>query len=346
MSDFISTTDAIAAKRGKRPTPKRVIGIIVGVIVGAALCIGSGFGALGLLNDALGKKHQAPIALSEQTVLNSFNTDRLSPPDVSGYAHLTTDNLLGPRYDNLSIGEIVDVDGEAPHRDVTAVATFENGYLTISAPLTARFTYDEEAIEWRLSEQSLGAPAVKPLRAPAVASIESDLLDLLARYDAELASTFAGASMLTKASFSETGGTADVQLTKRSEDGKSVTTCTVAIKVSWVDGKGWQTTIVSASKPEQSKTSEAPATLTSNPGDVVELSGIIEASGESTVLKTSSPIVVSLGGAQGVTAERFNLVTTNPNLSVEVGAHVTIRGTITAISNVVDTPFEIDVIAV
>ena len=55
MSDFISTTDAIAAKRGKRPTPKRVIGIIVGVVVGAALCIGIGFGALGLLNDALGK---------------------------------------------------------------------------------------------------------------------------------------------------------------------------------------------------------------------------------------------------------------------------------------------------
>ena len=55
---------------------------------------------------------------------------------------------------------------------------------------------------------------------------------------------------------------------------------------------------------------------------------------------------MSLGEAQDVTAERFNLVTTNPNLSVEVGAHVTVRGTITAISNVVDTPFEIDVVAV
>ena len=55
---------------------------------------------------------------------------------------------------------------------------------------------------------------------------------------------------------------------------------------------------------------------------------------------------MSLGGAQGVTAERFNLVTTNPNLSVEVGAHVTVCGTITAISNVVDTPFEMAVIAV
>ena len=124
-------------------TPKRVAGIVIGVIVGAALCIGIGFGALGLLNDTLGKKHQAPIALSEQTVLTSLNAERLAPPDLSGYAHLSTDNLLGPRYDNLSIGEIADDGGSAPHRDVTAVATFDNSYLTISAPLTARFVFDE-----------------------------------------------------------------------------------------------------------------------------------------------------------------------------------------------------------
>ncbi len=346
MGDFISTTDAIAAKRGKKPTPKRVAGIVIGVIVGAALCIGIGFGALGLLNDTLGKKHQAPIALSEQTVLTSLNAERLAPPDLSGYAHLSTDNLLGPRYDNLSIGEIADDGGSAPHRDVTAVATFDNSYLTISAPLTARFVFDEENIEWVMSEQSLGAPSVKPLRGPAVASIESGFLELLASYDATLGATFANAGMLTRASFTETGGTADVQLTKRSEDGRTVTTCTVAIKVTWTDGKGWQATIVSASKPEQAKANEAPSTLTCNPGDTVELSGVIEANGTSTILRTDSPVLVSLGGAQGVPAERFNLVTTNPNLSVAVGSHVTIRGTITSISSMAGVPFEIDVTAV
>lgn len=346
MGDFISTTDAIAAKRGKKPSPARIAGIVLGIIVGAAVCAGLAFGALGLLNDALGKKHHAPIALSEQTVLTSLNAERLAPPDLTGYAHLSTENLLGPRYDNLSIGEIVDEgNGSAPHRDVTAVATFENSYLTISAPLTVRFSYDEDAIEWTMVEQSLGTPAVKPLRAPAVASIESDLLDLLAAYDSDLGALFADASILTKASFTEAGGSADVQLTKRSEDGAHITTCTVGIKVSWEDGKGWQTVIVSASEPERVKANEATSSLTCSPGDTIELSGIIESDGTRTFLRTSSPILVSLGGAQGIVSDRFNLVTSNPNLSVEVGTHVTISGTITTLSGG-DVPFEIDVVAV
>ncbi len=344
MGDFISTTDAIAAKRGKKPTPKRVAGIVIGVIVGAALCIGIGFGALGLLNDTLGKKHQAPIALSEQTVLTSLNAERLAPPDLSGYAHLSTDNARPALRQPLHRGN--------RRRRRIGPASRRHGGRHVRQQLPDHQRPAHRALRLRRGRTSSGScpsKAWSPFRQaaarPAVASIEAASSSCSQATTPRSGATFANAGMLTRASFTETGGTADVQLTKRSEDGRTVTTCTVAIKVTWADGRAGRPPSYRRASPSRPRRTRRPRRSRAT-GRHRRAVGVIEANGTSTILENRLPVLVSLGGAQGVPAERFNLVTTNPNLSVAVGSHVTIRGTITSISSMAGVPFEIDVTAV
>lgn len=350
MSEFIPATDSLTtkAKNRKSLTPQRVgafIGILFSTVIVVAL---AAHFAISAIAGGLSTKHDAPVALSEQTVLANLSAADINAPDLSGFAHITTDNLIGPRFENLSIGEIEEGDGAMPVRTVEAVAVFRNDYLSVSAPLVAKFSYDAGAVEWSGAVEELKSPSVKPLRAPSTATLEALVPELLSAHDASLAGQLEGASVLLRPSLTEEGGTVIAELAKPSADERSVTKCTANLSVSWDDRAGWKVAITSVDKPQVIDTApkpENPSSLTCAEGDTVEVSGIIEVVDGHTVLRCDGPIDVTIGG-NTTRVERFDLVTADPSLSVEVGAHVTVRGALSGNAGFSNAPFKISVVSV
>lgn len=219
---------------------------------------------MGAIDSSFGRD-EGDMALSERTVLSNLNSSSVTPPDLSGYHLIETGNLIGPRFENISIGEteegaarghssgaFADVE---KYREVTSTATYRNSSVSVALPLTQHYVYDKASNTWVPGEMEYGTPAVSPLRAPTLMSIEAELPALLTSYDANLASRMEGFDATFDSAMDESGGKVTAKLSKTSSS--KVLTCNVDLWVSWLDGQGWQVSVTSASAVKETAVNAA-----------------------------------------------------------------------------------------
>lgn len=177
----------------------------------------------------------------------------MEAPDLSQFRYVPTDNLVGPKFENVAVGDVVEQrDGDAvtATRQVTADALFRNKGILLTVPVTITFAYDEAGETWREGDLELGAMTAQPLSAPNAATIVEDLDALLAAYDPAVGTLFAGSAAKTSSRLTSEGGTITVAMAKDESvaepdaEGKEHQlikhhNCTAQIVVTWSDTEGW-----------------------------------------------------------------------------------------------------------
>lgn len=177
----------------------------------------------------------------------------MEAPDLGQFRYVPTDNLVGPKFENVAVGDVVEQrDGDAvtATRQVTADALFRNKGILLTVPVTITFAYDEAGETWREGDLELGAMTAQPLSAPNAATIVEDLDALLAAYDPAVGTLFAGSAAKTSSRLTSEGGTITVAMAKDESvaepdaEGKEHQlikhhNCTAQIVVTWSDTEGW-----------------------------------------------------------------------------------------------------------
>lgn len=295
--------------------------------------------------DASLQKTQVTM-LSETTASNSLENAQVDPPDVSGYAYIETTNFVGPRFAELTIGDLYEqeVDGQTAYlRDVTTTATFRNSSVSVVAPVTQRFTYEKDTGAWIGGEVELGQARVTPLHAPNTYALEAGLPALLEAADPQTASQLEGASTSFDSSMDATGGTVVATLSKTT--GAQSLHCDVILSVTWLDGAGWQVNITSVGNVTRGNVEEdlgePTMVLTCKSGDLVKLVGTIESVDGHAVLKTSYVIKVDMENRSWVT-NKFELVSES-GAGFSFGSTESVQGTITAAGAINNVPLRVTV---
>lgn len=341
MSEFIPETIGRNSESKAKRYLRRVLVALVVVICIAALAVVATTVAFRMIDSSLQQKQT--VALSEQTALTSLNSAQVPAPDLTAFALVDGSNLIGPRFESIVVGEI-EHQGDEAYRDVTATASYRNGNISVTAPVTQRFVYDDAAVSWVGGEVEMQTPQVTPLRAPSTYAIGEALPTLLASYDADLAQRFAEGSTSFETSLDETGGVAIATLSKR--DGSQLFECEVTLEVTWSDTSGWQINVKSVGDVRKTALEESVgspvATLTCSEGDLVELSGTLAMQGDKTVLKTDA-LLVNVG-ARSAVVNRFELSASALD-DVDAGQRVTVQGRI-GTSGTESSPFTLEVTSI
>ena len=345
MSDFVpSTGRPKQTSRGARIAMRIGIAIVV-VACMAALAVVAVNTAFKAIDSSLSQKQVT--SLSERTAQSNLTAALSEPPDLSGFSYIDTSNLIGPRVENIVVGEIMnpgpDSDSDAPTRDVSASAAYRNASIEVSVPVVQHYSFDENSSSWIVEGTDLGSPLVSPLRGLSNSAIEAALPELLRAYDSSVADQFEECSISVLSYADETGGTATATLSK-TEKNKSYT-CDVDLSISWLAALGWQVSITSVGEVKQddaTSTANATMSMTCATGDTVELSGTIESADGVIVLKTSQTISVMLDG-KGYTTNQFCLTSADGEREVSLGASVTLQGTISASGTTSEAPLSISV---
>lgn len=350
MSGFVpSTGKPKQASMGVR-VAKRAAIIVLVVACMAALAWAAVNVAFRAVDTSLQKKQVT--SLSERTALSNLTSSLTAAPDLSGFAYVDTTNLIGPRIENIVVGEVMQAESGAPGeatRTVSAQAGYRNSSVEVVVPVTQPYAYDEEAETWAAGNAVLGQPVVSPLRPPSTAAIEAALPELLRAYDASLADQLSGCSAFVTSSMDSTGGTATATLSKTEQN--KLLTCEVTVNATWSASSGWQLAVTSAGKVQKSDASAssspgaATMTLECASGELVELEGTVETVDGVIVLRTDATIYVSVDG-KGATTNRFCLTSANDAYEVPLGTRVTLQGNISYGGAVSEAPVTVAVTSI
>lgn len=260
MGNFVPATPG----RDQTSRAVRIVKRVAVVVLVVACIVALAYLVLTHVTDAIDSsfdEREHEMALSERTVLASLNSTSIASPDLSGYSLVEKGNLIGPRFENVSVGELQETatsdskTGDGEYREVTSTAKYRNSSVSVDLPLTQRFTYDADTTSWVGGEIDYGTPKVTPLRAPSLTSIEAELPSLLAAYDASLASRMEDFGVTFDSAMDEGGGKVTAKLSKN--EGAKVLTCNVDLWVSWSDSQGWQVTVTSASAVKETVSNAA-----------------------------------------------------------------------------------------
>lgn len=350
------------------------LGIFVGVVLLAAVCAWFAFDAI---DRSLTEERLS--SLSESQALASLSEAHLEAPDLSQYAYVSADGLQGPRFDDLTIGDIVlrsslfdgllvreDEQGdEVPpdsfgsYRVVSAFANWRSNYIEVRRFVVQRFVFDTDRNAWETTTSELGAPTVTPVRAPNVRVFQDDVIPLLRLHNSRLGELFADARVTVEdTGLTAEGGTFEAQLEKGGAYGS--VTCRVTFAVEWSEVHGWIVTVASVDAPDTAGLSAAqideaaispqPLTATDDPdeptlllscheGDLVRLTGRLELREDQFVLRTGA-MRVQMGGRAYVVGA-FVVNAPNGSLSDRIGQDVTLEGYISAANAFEDAPLSL-----
>ena len=196
------------------------------------------------------------VPLSDARVLAAFDEVTMDPPDISKYAYVPQDALIGPKFSDIVVNEPVDL-GVATNQVVectaTATATFKNKAIEITVPVTLPFEYSEAGETWVPGDLPQGPPTATPLASANASEILADLDTHLMNYDATYGEAIAEATIVkTTAELTIDGGPINVSLSKTlesEEDGKKfneLRTCDIVLAVSWSPEAGWVVSVADA----------------------------------------------------------------------------------------------------
>lgn len=193
------------------------------------------------------------VALTLPRAQQVLEAAGMEAPDASQFHYVPTDNLVGPKFENVAVGDVVerpDGSGVIITRQVTADALFRNKGMLLTVPVTLTFAYDEAGETWREGDLELGTMTAQPLAAPNAALITDDLDSLLTAYDPAVGTLFAGVEPKSSSRLTTDGGTITVTMAKDEQVAESDAegrehqllkrhNCTAQIAVTWSDTEGW-----------------------------------------------------------------------------------------------------------
>lgn len=264
----VGAARARGSRRGRNGALVALIGLLICALVAAGIVASlfiSGFFT------------QTPMAstqrvvLSDERVIAAFENVTMDAPDISQYAYVAQDGLIGPKFSDIVLNEPVELGvpgGTVVECTATATATFKNRGIEITVPVTLPFEYSEAGETWVPGELTRGEGTATPSASASATDILANLNDILMAYDATYGEAMANADIVkTSSDLSIDGGPITVSLSKHAvekTDDKSVSeqrSATVQLGVAWSSTEGWLVTVGNASQIDTKKEETPIATL-------------------------------------------------------------------------------------
>ena len=170
------------------------------------------------------------MPLSDARVIAAFDEVAMDAPDISQYAYVSQDALIGPKFSDIVLNEPTNLGAPANQIvtcEATATATFKNKGVEINVPVTLPFEYSNAGETWVPGDLVVGEATAVPL----ASANANDILANLNAID---------------------GGPITVDLSKTVEseaDGvktSELRTSTVTLNVAWSNTEGWLVTVADA----------------------------------------------------------------------------------------------------
>ncbi len=234
--------------------------------------------------------------LTQQRVDIAIERLELPAPDLSGLAYVDAASLIGPRFEDVEVGEVqkhISGATEVFTQKVTATAHYTNKSVKITVPVSFEFTYDDGNDTWEQGPVTEEGQTVQPVAPPSATAIANNIGELLGSYDSQLASEFEGASSTVVSQLTAEGGTMEVNLLKSRQE--ETVTMTVTCKVDWSDEKGWIPVVVGTTTPKVTDKSVM-SKLSCKPGALVRLQGTLVAEGNGYLLRLDGPMRLTMDG--------------------------------------------------
>lgn len=280
------------------------VAIVVGVII--ALLVLAAAAAFLFTQGAFTKdpviEETQRVPLSDARVIAAFDEVTMETPDISQYAYVSQDALIGPKFSDIVVNEPVDLGGagnQIVECTATATAIFKNKGIEIAVPVTLPFEYSPEGETWVPGELTQGDPTATPLASASASEIVGNLNTILTDYDPTYGEAMADATVVkTTADLTIDGGPITVDLSKTvTEEQEALTinelrTGTVELAVAWSNDKGWLVSVTNTTYDSQKSEIPDPAAAeatvaaadtspqnlgTVNFGDTVTVAGTLEA---------------------------------------------------------------------
>lgn len=236
------------------------LAIVIGLLICALVC--AGIAAFLFTNGTFSHRIDTEqgdvqrVPLSDARVLAAFDEVTMEAPDISKYAYVPQDALIGPKFSDIIVNEPMDLG--APSNQIvectaTATATFKNKGIEITVPVTLPFEYSVEGETWVPGDLTQGDPTATPLASANASDILADLDEHLMAHDATYGEAIAEATIVkTTSELTIDGGPITVSLSKtleEEEDGKTINelrTCDVVLAVAWSPESGWVVSVADA----------------------------------------------------------------------------------------------------
>lgn len=232
------------------------------VIVGLVICLLVAAGVLtylftsGFFNEQPVAEETQRVPLSDARVIAAFDEVAMDAPDISQYAYVSQDALIGPKFSDIVLNEPTNLGAPANQIvtcEATATATFKNKGVEINVPVTLPFEYSNAGETWVPGDLVVGEATAVPLASANANDILANLNDILATNDPTYGEAMADASIVKTASdLTIDGGPITVDLSKTVEseaDGvktSELRTSTVTLNVAWSNTEGWLVTVADA----------------------------------------------------------------------------------------------------
>lgn len=244
---------------------------------------------------------QTPVSgprtvLTQQRVDIAIERLELSTPDLSALAYVDATSLIGPRFEDVEVGEVqthISGSSEVFSQKVTATAHYTNKSVKVTVPVSFEFTYDDKNDTWEQGPPTEEGRTVQPVAPPSATAIANNIGELLSSYNSQLASDFEGASSTVVSQLTAEGGTMEVNLLKSRQE--ETATMTVTCKVDWSDEKGWVPVVVGTTTPIITDKSVM-SKLSCKPGALVRLQGTLAAEGNGYLLRLDGPMRLTMDG--------------------------------------------------
>ena len=252
-------------KKGQRTAV--IAGLIICVLVAAGVL--TYLFASGFFNKQPVAEETQRVPLSDARVIAAFDEVAMDAPDISQYAYVSQDALIGP---NLGTPGNQIVTCEA-----TATATFKNKGVEINVPVTLPFEYSNAGETWVPGDLVVGEATAVPLASANASDILANLNEILATNDPTYGEAMVDASIVkTTSDLTIDGGPITVDLSKTVEseaDGvktSELRTSTVTLNVAWSNTEGWLVTVADAGQidTQTNQIPVAPAEGTDSPASV------------------------------------------------------------------------------
>ena len=325
---FGAVAPARSAKRAEENKGRKVAIAIAGAIAVIALAIVGVLSVLGTF-DSTAEKAQR-VSLTTERVEGDLKNAQVTLPDLSAYKYVSTANLIGPRYDEVIIGDVEEVGGEgdAVMRTVTTTATYKNKSIVVSIPLSIPYLYSPSEETWQMGEILQEEAVVTPAAAPSASTIMADINAIMETVEPGFTARYEGAQTNTVSDLTEEGGTITATLLK--VDGRTTYTCELSLTVTWSETEGWMVEPKLLSEDESYD--EPPAMmLECSSGDTVQIGGTVRTSDTSArlVLQLDQELELRIDGESHDITELSLSVNLDDDGASLIGKHVSVIGTIT-----------------
>lgn len=314
---------ARAQNRPDKIHAKKTIGAAIAAIIIVAI-VGVGLFSY-LSNSESFNDTPLRVGLSEERVNSDLEQAELTLPDLAGYKYISAASLIGPRYSDIVIGEVEQIDGMST-KTVTATARYSNKSIEVLIPVTVVYTYLTEDETWGLGELTQAEATVAPTNAPSQSYFISDLPNLLDSYSAGMSGKYSGCQTTVDSGLSTEGGKLYMSLMK--VDDRTTYTCDLELDVVWDETTGWNATVVSATEAKDYD-EKPPASLRCNSGDTVTVSGTVAGTaGSRLTLNLDQETELTIDGSRYDTHTLSLVVKMEDGGASILNQHITVTGSI------------------